>query len=661
MNTVIHTFYLDADGDSFGNPAMDTLSCHSIPGYVLNHLDCNDANAQMHSSFLFFVDGDLDGYGSADTARVCAVNANTPPAGYSLDNTDCNDQLSSVHTSFLFYTDADQDGFGSAISELLCASGPNSAPSGYSSNNTDCDDSNVLVHQTFGFYLDQDQDGFGAGILQMVCTANATTAPSGYSLVNTDCNDGNSAIHPGAAEIANGLDDNCNGLADEGFGVPMSLSAMVVKTVCTGSSNGSINLTVFGGQGPFQYTWSNGATTEDISSLAAGTYSVTVQDQTSATATMSFLVGTVATSTKPATPGLISGHAFICMGSVQTYSVVPLSNASSYNWSVPAGVTLLSGQGTNIVQVSFGSGFVNSSLAVSASNCIGTSLNRALAIKITPLLTPGAISGDLKICAGQTKVYSISPVANSTGYEWEVIGANLVSGQSTQSITVEIPAVAISCTLRVKVLNACSLPGTVKSLVVQPYSVLNTGLITGSLAVCNGTPSQTYGVAAVSGASSYNWVVSAGAIQSGQGSNSILLNLPPTFTTVDVKVQTLNTCGIAGAFRKVTIKTPAAPTPGLITGPDNEVCGGSTGVGYRISPVAGAVSYNWVMSNGSISTGQGTASVSVNFPSSYSSLSLKVQSINQCGTPGSFRSITIRSVPATPGTITGSALVCSNS
>ncbi|HPI12672.1 MAG TPA: hypothetical protein PLK63_16625, partial [Catalimonadaceae bacterium] len=133
MNTVIHTFYLDADGDSFGNPAIDTLSCHSIPGYVLNHLDCNDANAQMHSSFLFFVDGDLDGYGSADTARVCAVNANTPPAGYSLDNTDCNDQLSSVHTSFLFYTDADQDGFGSAISELLCASGPNSAPSGYSS------------------------------------------------------------------------------------------------------------------------------------------------------------------------------------------------------------------------------------------------------------------------------------------------------------------------------------------------------------------------------------------------------------------------------------------------------------------------------------------------------------------------------------------------
>ncbi len=436
---------------------------------------------------------------------------------------------------------------------------------------------------------------------------------------------------------------------------------MVVKTVCTGSSNGSINLTVFGGQGPFQYTWSNGATTEDISSLAAGTYSVTVQDQTSATVTMSFLVGTVATSTKPATPGLISGPAFICMGSVQTYSVVPLSNASSYNWSVPAGVTLLSGQGTNIVQVSFGSGFVNSSLAVSASNCIGTSLNRALAIKITPLLTPGAISGDLKICAGQTKVYSISPVANSTGYEWEVIGANLVSGQSTQSITVEIPAVATSCTLRVKVLNACGLPGTVKSLVVQPYSVLNTGLITGSLAVCNGTPSQTYGVAAVSGASSYNWVVSAGAIQSGQGSNSILLNLPPTFTTVDVKVQTLNTCGIAGAFRKVTIKTPAAPTPGLITGPDNEVCGGSTGVGYQISPVAGVVSYNWVMSNGSITTGQGTASVSVNFPSSYSSLSLKVQSINQCGTPGSFRSITIRSVPATPGAITGSALVCSNS
>ena len=39
----------------------------------------------------------------------------------------------------------------------------------------------------------------------------------GYTVCDGDCNDQNAAIHPGAAEICNGLDDNCDGTVDEGF------------------------------------------------------------------------------------------------------------------------------------------------------------------------------------------------------------------------------------------------------------------------------------------------------------------------------------------------------------------------------------------------------------------------------------------------------------
>ena len=48
---------------------------------------------------------------------------------------------------------------------------------------------------------------------------------------------------------------------------------------CNGASDGSIDVTVTGGTGNYTYDWSNGATTEDVFDLGAGTYSVVVTDE----------------------------------------------------------------------------------------------------------------------------------------------------------------------------------------------------------------------------------------------------------------------------------------------------------------------------------------------------------------------------------------------
>ncbi|PKB18923.1 gliding motility-associated C-terminal domain-containing protein [Flavobacterium sp. 5] len=67
-------------------------------------------------------------------------------------------------------------------------------------------------------------------------------------------------------------------------------SVIINNNNCTNCSNGSINLTVTGGTEPYTFLWTNGAATEDISSLVKGTYSVEIKDLNGCIVNYTFII-----------------------------------------------------------------------------------------------------------------------------------------------------------------------------------------------------------------------------------------------------------------------------------------------------------------------------------------------------------------------------------
>jgi len=177
--------------------------------------------------------------------------------------------------------------------------------------------------------------------------------------------------------------------------------------------------------------------------------------------------------------------------------------------------------------------------------------------------------------------------------------------------------------------------------------------------VCPGE-SRTYSIAAVQGATAYEWIVPAGAvINSGQGTVSVNVSYNPGFTVNDsLKVRAMNTCG-GGEYRSLLVRRNIPSVPGTISGLNSGLCN-VTAIPYSVSPVNGML-YNWSFNapGATILSGQGNPSVQANFSAAFSTAMLSVTAQNGCGISAA-RTLAVKAIPAKTSVVSGAASVCAN-
>ncbi|HVR37763.1 MAG TPA: right-handed parallel beta-helix repeat-containing protein, partial [Thermoanaerobaculia bacterium] len=546
----------DADSGANGKQNFPTLTDASLTPAGI-HLAWNiDSSGTAAQSLLFeFYKTDGAGEGKTFVGRDCLAFNNLgagttyPTGGLVAGDTIVGTATSYSDTTCSTVLDGTSEFTTTPIVVTNCTP-PNAtitAPPGVCANSTG---NNASVPVTAGA-------SYSWGIVNGTITSSTATAAITFTAGAT-----------GAVTLNVTVTDSIGCVNTNNVNVPITPPPAVTITGPTTSCPGA-NVTLDAGAGFASYLWNTSATSQQITvnPTIDTTYTVTVSNGSCSNSDSH----TVTMNAVPAPT--ITGPTATCSGTPVTLDAG--AGFASYLWNT--------GATSQQITVSPTSTQTYTVTVTNASGCSGSD-NHTVTVSSNPTAT---ITAPPAVCANANGNASVAAQAGAT-YTWGVTNGTLNTGQGTPAITFtagSTGSVVVNVTVTA---GSCTSTGNATIPIVPPPSPT----ITGPTQVC---PNTTFVLDAGAGFASYLW-------STGATSQQITVSQNAASSTYSVQVTNAGGCSGIDSHVVTLLANPDAS----INAPGNVDANSSNTASV---PSQGGATYNWSITNGSITAGQGTNAI----------------------------------------------------
>ncbi len=356
---------------------------------------------------------------------------------------------------------------------------------------------------------------------------------------------------------------------------PLTLNATHVDVLCFGGATGSIDLTITGEVLPMTISWTGpsgfNATSEDISGLIAGDYTVTVTD---ASGPQTLLVS-ITQPTAALTASITSQTDVLCFGNATgSVTVAGANGTGPYQYSLNGGAYQASGTFSALAAGSY---------TVTVRDANLCTVNQAVTItQPTAALTASITSQTDVLCFGNATGSVTVAGANGTGpYQYSLNGGAYQASGTFSALA------AGSYTVTVRDANLCTVNQAVT--ITQPTAALTASITSQTDVLCFGNATGSVTVAGANGTGPYQYSLNGGAYQAS-GTFSALAAGSYTVTVRDANLCTVN--------QAVTITQPTAALTASITSQTDVLCFGNATGSVTVAGANGTGPYQYSLNGG---------------------------------------------------------------